>query len=190
MVLPFLIPAAATIAAGALSAGSAAQQNRMQRAMAREQMAFQERMSSTAYQRAVADMRAAGINPMLAVDRGGASSPGGAQAQMVSPLGGAVSSAMQMRRLHEEIKTMQENRRLLSEQANKTHFEAETEIKRRENMRLLNDYQFIMNQIANYDAGNAKVVHDVTVSDWGKTMEKYRRLPGIGNLMPNIGIRR
>lgn len=45
---------------------------------AREQMAFQGKMSNTSYQRATADMRAAGINPMLAYMKGGADSPSGA----------------------------------------------------------------------------------------------------------------
>lgn len=64
---------------------------------------FQERMANTAYQRAIADMKKAGINPMLAVTQGGATTPGGSLASGVStthgksPVQGALSSAMQLK---------------------------------------------------------------------------------------------
>lgn len=55
---------------------------------------FQREMSDTSYQRGVADMRAAGLNPILAAKLGGASTPGGAMAT-IPDLGATMVSAKQ-----------------------------------------------------------------------------------------------
>jgi len=115
------LPALAGLALGAGSAmlGFFGQKrtNEQNREMAREQMAFQERMSSTAYQRSMADMRKAGLNPLLAYQQGGASSPGGATARMDNEVEAAASGAKDALRLKSELKSMASSRELMYNQA-------------------------------------------------------------------------
>jgi hypothetical protein len=74
-------PLSAAIAAGGSILGQH-MANRANIAQARDQMRYQQMMSNTAYQRAMSDMRKAGLNPILAAKVGGASTPSGAMANI------------------------------------------------------------------------------------------------------------
>jgi len=125
------IAAAGTVAGAAITSASNAalqdkanQFNSDQAAMGREFAAkeaqrnrkWQEMMSSTAYQRAMEDLRKAGLNPMLAYMQGGASTPGGGQAaastasgqasRMEDFIGKGISAAMDYARYRKDLKNV------------------------------------------------------------------------------------
>jgi len=89
------------ITAGASIAGDiySSQQNKKE---AEKNRQFQEDMSSTAAQRAVADYKAAGLNPALAYGKT-ESTPGGAQANIGNPLSGGIANGQQARALQQQL---------------------------------------------------------------------------------------
>lgn len=70
----------ASLVTGASSLFGGATANRQNRKEAFKNRQFQEKMSNTSYERSVADMKKAGLNPLLAYTQGGASTPSGGQA--------------------------------------------------------------------------------------------------------------
>lgn len=114
-----LIASGVSAGANLLGGASARSQAKEQ---AQQQMDFQERMSSTAYQRARKDMEAAGLNPALMYGSGGPSStPAGAAAPIENILGDAVdevtSSATDAMRLRKEIQETESRIKLNDESA-------------------------------------------------------------------------
>lgn len=92
-----------------------------------QQEAFQERMSSTAFQRASKDMLAAGINPIMAFGHP-ASAPSGGAAQMQSPEMGTafvsgVSAAQGLAKSQAEVEQAGATTENLRRQAEKTSSE-------------------------------------------------------------------
>lgn len=98
-----IVHAGTSLIAGGLNYLGQHKANKASRRLAREQMAFQERMSSTAYQRSMEDMRNAGLNPILAYKQGGASSPVGASIQQQNEFAGAGQVAADIARQRSEI---------------------------------------------------------------------------------------
>jgi len=136
----------------------------MNERMAMEQMRFQESMSSTAHRREVADLKAAGLNPILSVNAG-AAAPSGASGSAVAGhaeniAGGLSQSALQYQQLKLQMSKQVEELKLLQAQTEKTKVDAavtskglpEADIKNRAYKMLLP----ILNKIEGYGKTGAK----------------------------------
>lgn len=90
--------------ARAASAASAERSMAFEAEQAQLNREFQAQQSATAYQRAVADMKAAGINPILAYQQGGASTSAGSTASGSAFTASAPSNSMATAK--DDFKTM------------------------------------------------------------------------------------
>jgi hypothetical protein len=166
------IPAVGNLIGGLFGSSGQRDANRRTAELAREQMRFQERMSSTAYQRAAKDLDAAGLNRILALGRP-ASSPAGAMAQMGNEgaaiqegLGTGINSAMAATRLRQDIKNLKAQENLTNKQANESITRAS-----------LNSVLYNKNlaETNNAKVVNRMLVRDAEISDIDKKL--YEKAP-------------
>lgn len=119
-------------------------------AQAQKQMDFQERMSSSAHQREVSDLKAAGLNPLLSVNSG-ASSPSGAAGSSAGyspvglPAGRYLASANEARVAKQTADLMKHQIRNAEVQTRVTEEQGENLFENRRGARLENDLLSLRN---------------------------------------------
>lgn len=119
---PWWLPVVGSIAGSIIDAVSQDRANKANARNVQAQIDFQREQNATAYQRAVADLRAAGLNPSLAYKQGGANSGSGNAAES-RPLtaGNRLAAAVEA---YNQFATSTAQRELIREQTNATQQQA------------------------------------------------------------------
>lgn len=124
---PTLAGVGASLTGAGLSYVGAKEANETNMQQAQNQMDFQERMSSTQYQRTIQDMIKSGINPNAIYSLGAHGGAPGASAQVGNEYASAVASALQLHQMQADVQKTRAETALTAELAKKVV--AETQIK-------------------------------------------------------------
>jgi len=175
------------IASAGLSYLGQREANQTNMDIAQNQMNFQQQMSNTSYQRAVKDMQAAGLNPMLAYTQGGATTPAGSTTTVQNKLGAGVEAYQRST----QTSSASDLARAQSQQAEAQvpNIQAQTAVATAQAAKTLAETDNVKAQTANAIAQNPVLLK--TIEQMQAQIENYRATSKLssaqtGNVISNI----